>query len=83
VFPRASDVRLVFEHGARLFDPEGVLEGTTKQTRHVTLASLDQLAVKRPALSALVMESIGLGNDRVPRRRTQRQRAKDAPSRGE
>jgi hypothetical protein len=33
LFPRADDVQLVFEHGARLPDPEGRLSGTGRQVR--------------------------------------------------
>jgi hypothetical protein len=37
IFLFTDHVRLLFEHGHLLPDPAGVLEGTTKQTRHITL----------------------------------------------
>lgn len=47
IYPRGVDVRLLFEHGARLDDPEGLLEGEGHQTRHVTVrAADDSLAEK-------------------------------------
>jgi molybdopterin-guanine dinucleotide biosynthesis protein A len=39
VFPRASEVRLSFEHGALLADPRGVLRGRGRQVRHVDVRS--------------------------------------------
>ena len=33
IFPGADEVQLVFEHGARLPDPEGLLTGTGAQVR--------------------------------------------------
>jgi hypothetical protein len=38
VFPGADRVQLVFEHGARLPDPEGRLSGTGRQVRTLDLA---------------------------------------------
>ena len=35
VFPRTDDVKLSFEHGARLADPHGLLTGTGRQVRQV------------------------------------------------
>jgi hypothetical protein len=37
IFPRDGEVRLLFEHGARLADPDGVLEGDGTQTRYLTV----------------------------------------------
>jgi hypothetical protein len=37
IFARGQEVRLLFEHGTRLPDPEGLLEGDGAQTRHVTV----------------------------------------------
>jgi len=37
IFPRAEEVRLVFEHGAMLADPAGIFDGGGIQTRHLTL----------------------------------------------
>jgi hypothetical protein len=38
IYPQADHVRLLFEHGARLDDPDGLLEGDGRQTRHLTVA---------------------------------------------
>lgn len=68
VFPFAEEVRLVFEWGTRLDDPAKILEGETRRVKHVTLRSMSDLAATREALVGLLMQAIGLGNDRVPRR---------------
>jgi hypothetical protein len=39
IFPRDDHVRLLFEHGRELNDPEGLLEGSGTQTRHISLRS--------------------------------------------
>lgn len=41
VFPRGDDVRLSFEHGIRLADPRGLLEGQGRQVRHVVARQPD------------------------------------------
>ena len=57
IYPRGPEVRLLFEHGARLDDPEGVLEGDGAQTRHVTVREPhDGLA---GTLGAYVREAVG------------------------
>jgi hypothetical protein len=56
LFPEADGVKLVFEHGARLDDPDGLLEGTTRQTRHVSLRST--AAIRHPALTDLVRQAV-------------------------
>jgi hypothetical protein len=45
IYPRERDqeVRLLFEHGARLDDPEGLLEGAGSQTRFIRVRERDQL----------------------------------------
>ena len=35
IYPREGDVRLLFEHGVRLRDDEGLLEGAGSQTRFI------------------------------------------------
>ena len=35
IYPRGEEVRLLFEHGARLKDEEGLLEGAGSQTRFI------------------------------------------------
>lgn len=37
IFPGADEVRLAFEHGAALADPDGLLTGNTKQVRYVVM----------------------------------------------
>jgi hypothetical protein len=41
IFPREGEVRLLFEHGVQLDDPDGILEGDGTQTRHVTIRERD------------------------------------------
>lgn len=41
IYPRDREVRLLFEHGARLADPDGVLDGDGTQTRYVTVRKPD------------------------------------------
>ncbi len=41
VFPRAGDVKLSFEHGARLPDPHGILTGNGRQVRQVDVRAPD------------------------------------------
>lgn len=41
VFPRSDHVRLLFEHGALLPDPEGLLRGEGSQTRYVPMDCWD------------------------------------------
>lgn len=43
VFLQADQVRLLFEHGNLLSDPEGVLCGETKQTRHIVFVPGDEI----------------------------------------
>ena len=43
VFPTADRVQLVFEHGARLPDPDGRLSGTGKQVRALELTAPDEV----------------------------------------
>ncbi|SET69816.1 DUF1801 domain-containing protein [Geodermatophilus poikilotrophus] len=45
VFPTADRVQLVFEHGARLPDPEGRLSGTGKQVRTLDLSAPEEVDV--------------------------------------
>jgi hypothetical protein len=58
VFPQRACVRLIFEHGARLDDPDGLLEGggRAKQVRYVTIASERDIRVR--ALTALIRRAI-------------------------
>lgn len=56
VFPQPDTVRLLFEHGVRLDDPAGVLEGDGAQTRHVTVAAADDALA--PILAQLVRDAV-------------------------
>jgi hypothetical protein len=56
IYPRDAEVRLLFEHGTRLDDPSGLLEGEGSQTRYVVVRE------PRPALAgqlgALVRDAV-------------------------
>ncbi|MGH7487089.1 MAG: DUF1801 domain-containing protein [bacterium] len=53
---QGSHVNLGFYHGASLPDPEGLLEGTGKELRHVKVR--DVAAAKNDAVTALLREAI-------------------------
>ncbi len=53
---QGSHVNLGFYHGASLADPEGLLEGTGKELRHVKLR--DVAAARSGAVTALLREAI-------------------------
>jgi hypothetical protein len=53
---QGSHVNLGFYHGASLADPEGLLEGTGKELRHVKLR--DVAAAQRDAVASLLREAI-------------------------
>ncbi len=56
IYPRGREVRLLFEHGARLDDPGGLLEGDGAQTRYVTVrAEEERLA---DAIGSLVRDAV-------------------------
>src|SRR5258706_7761001 len=55
---QGSHVNLGFYHGASLADPEGLLEGTGKELRHVKLR--DVAAAKSGGVTALLREAIGV-----------------------
>lgn len=48
----ANHVNLGFNHGAALKDPLGILKGSGKQIRHISITTLDDLA--RPEIRAYV-----------------------------
>lgn len=56
LFPFNDHVKLYLEHGARLPDPDGLLEGTTKQTRFITLRSVRD--TRRRALIRLIQRAV-------------------------
>ena len=43
IFPTADDVQLVFERGAQLPDPDGLLTGTGKQVRMLVFRSAEDV----------------------------------------
>jgi hypothetical protein len=57
IFPFADHVRLLFEHGVDLHDPDGLLEGTTKQTRYIPIHALTD--IHRDAVTALILAAAG------------------------
>jgi len=56
IYPRDGEVRLLFEQGRRLDDPDGVLEGDGVQTRHVAVRAPDPPLV--PVLGRLVTAAV-------------------------
>ena len=62
LFPGAERVQLVFEHGARLPDPEGRLTGTGRQVRALEFTTPDEVepAVVVPFLDHAVELGTGL-----------------------
>lgn len=61
LFPSDRQIQIVFEHGRALSDPAGLLQGDTKQTRHITLSSHAELEEAEPAFRALLLESLDYG----------------------
>ena len=53
-------VNLGFMRGAQLPDPEGLLEGTGANMRHVKIGSLEFLEQRRSPLAALIRTAAGL-----------------------
>ncbi len=62
LFPTADRVQLVFEHGARLPDPDGRLTGTGRQVRALEFTTPDEVdpAVVLPFLDHAVELGAGL-----------------------
>ncbi len=58
IFPLEDSVKLLFEHGALLPDPAGLLSGDGSQTRHVELYEWDETLI--PGLEDLVAAAIEL-----------------------
>jgi len=52
----AKWVNLGFTHGADLPDPQGILQGTGRQVRHIRIASVDDL--KRPFVRKFVKAAV-------------------------
>ena len=58
VFPYESSVRLIFEKGVLLSDPQGVLEGDTKQIRYIEVSNVGQ--IPEEAVRLLLLEAASL-----------------------
>lgn len=56
IYPRDERIDLLFEHGASLVDPDGLLTGQGMQTRTFPVTSAD--ATTRAAIEALVQQAI-------------------------
>lgn len=56
IMPTRAHVGLGFMHGTALADPNGMLEGTGKNLRHVKLITLENVA--SPALRRLLEEAL-------------------------
>lgn len=57
IFPQQDHVRLLFEHGAALPDPDGILTGATRQVRYVAVrdaAAIPVGSVQRLLRAALI-----------------------------
>lgn len=56
IFPRREHVRLLFEHGASLRDPDGLFDGGGAQTRFLTIPgpeAIPEAGIRRLILAAL------------------------------
>ena len=58
IFPYESTVKLIFEKGVLLSDPQGVLKGDTKQIRYIEVSDVDQ--IPEDALRLLLLEAASL-----------------------
>ncbi len=56
IYPRSDHVVLLFEHGAALRDPDGVLEGNGKQTRFLRVRAANEENAAR--IAALVQQAV-------------------------
>ena len=57
IFPQSDHVRLLFEHGAALPDPDRVLKGTTRQVRYLEVWDAEKIpirAIQRLLRAALI-----------------------------
>jgi hypothetical protein len=59
IFPQADHVRLVFERGVELPDPDGLLEGEGTQVRHVTIRRAADIRTR--ALRRLIGAALAQG----------------------
>ena len=56
IAPFGAHVNLGFNHGVRLSDPKGLLEGAGKEFRHVKISTIAD--VRQPALRSLLQAAI-------------------------
>ena len=56
IYPRGDSISLLFEHGASLADPDGILLGGGKQTRFVRISSPS--SVLRAQIVAYVQQAV-------------------------
>ena len=56
IFPQADHVRLLFEHGQRLDDADGLLEGEGSQTRYLAIRHPDDSL--KQAIQRLVNDAV-------------------------
>ena len=70
IFPFDGYVRFLFEYGATLNNPDGILQGSTKQTRHVDLKPGQPVPLD--TLRGLIIEAVALGEARRSPERTGR-----------
>jgi hypothetical protein len=57
IFPQSDHVRLLFEHGAALPDPDGLLTGSTRQVKYIEVRSAGDIrekAIQRLLRAALI-----------------------------
>jgi hypothetical protein len=57
IFPQTDHVRLAFEHGVDLHDPDGLLEGTGTQVRYIPIFSVDD--IESDAVAVLILQASG------------------------
>jgi hypothetical protein len=60
IFPQEQTVKLYFEHGVRLADPIGILEGKGRQTRYLKFASSAEVDEKAVVVAMLVRDAVAL-----------------------
>jgi hypothetical protein len=56
LYPKEDRVDLLFEHGASLLDPDGLLEGEGTQTRVLRVTSADERTAR--AIDVLVQQAV-------------------------
>ena len=62
IFPGRQSVKLVFEYGVQLLDPDQVLQGDGKQTRHLEL--FQENDIPTDSITQLLLEAVALRDGR-------------------